>query len=123
MKKKSNYKYVRDNKEIISEYLRDLYTLTLLSKRYRKSVRVQVISKTGFLGEAYLKSEIRKKHSHQVIEFCDEKDTYDLVVSDFSVNVEPTCDVLVCHVPLATRDMKQLQDYIQRKQEEYDREA
>ncbi|WP_430535863.1 helix-turn-helix domain-containing protein [Listeria rocourtiae] len=118
---KPGYKYIRDNKSIILKYLHDLFNITLLNAVYTKRLHVKIISKNGFLWEEYMKMEIRKYYSEELVVFCEELQPaehwrqYDLIISDFPIESPNDSPILVWHMPPAKRDLEQLQKIIVRK--------
>ncbi|MBC6316284.1 helix-turn-helix domain-containing protein [Listeria grandensis] len=112
------YKYIRDNKSTILKYLHDLFNITLLNSSYTKRLHVKIISKNGFLWEEYMKMEIRKYYSEELVVFCEELQPtehwrqYDLIISDFPIESPNSSPVLVWHMPPAKRDLDQLKKII-----------
>ncbi|MBA3927759.1 helix-turn-helix domain-containing protein [Listeria rustica] len=112
------YKNIRDNKSTILKYLHDLFNITLLNADYTKRLHVKIISKNGFLWEEYMKMEIRKYYSEELVIFCEELQPtehwrqYDLIISDFPIESPNSSPVLVWHMPPAKRDLDQLKKII-----------
>lgn len=112
------YKYIRDNKSTILKYLHDLFNIALLNAEYAKRLHVKIISKNGFWWEEYMKMEIRKYYSEELVVFCEELQPtehwrqYDLIISDFPIESPNSSPVLVWHMPPAKRDLDQLKKII-----------
>ncbi|MBC1434918.1 hypothetical protein HB848_06160 [Listeria rocourtiae] len=117
----SGYTYIRDNKSIILKYLLDLFNITLLNAEYTKRLHLKIISKNGFLWEEYMKMEIRKYYSEELVVFCEELQPtehwrqYDLIISDFPIEPPNDSPILVWHMPPAKRDLEQLKKIIVQK--------
>lgn len=116
--KKPGYTYLRDNKSIIVSHINDLFRFILLNEIEAKRLHVKVISKNGYFWEAYLKSEIRKHYTEELLVFSDDlkprehEPNCDLILSDFPLNENIGKEVLVWHVPPTKRDLLRLKSFV-----------
>ncbi|MDT0110969.1 helix-turn-helix domain-containing protein [Listeria booriae] len=116
------YKYIRDNREIITLYINELFLYVALNEVESQIVHIQVISKKGFFWESYLKSVIRKHFTEQSVLFCDAVkpnenpfNIHYLILCDFPIQMDDDIDVMVWNMPPIHRDILQLQTYLDNK--------
>ncbi|MBC1605497.1 hypothetical protein HCJ39_12315 [Listeria rocourtiae] len=112
------YQYIRDNKNIITSYINDLFLFVLLNEAESKIVHLKIVAKNGFFWETYLKTEIRKHFSEKLVIFSDDWNGVDsslisrLILTDYPVWLDQDIDVMVWNMPPTMRDIMRLQSYI-----------
>ncbi|WP_430534368.1 helix-turn-helix domain-containing protein [Listeria rocourtiae] len=112
------YQYIRDNKNIITSYMNDLFLFILLNEAEEKIIHVKVIAKNGFFWETFLKTEIRKHFSEALVLFSDDWNEMDnplisrLIITDYPIWLDQDVNVMVWNMPPTMRDIMRLQNYI-----------
>ncbi|WP_430536430.1 helix-turn-helix domain-containing protein [Listeria rocourtiae] len=112
------YQYLRSNREVIATYVYTLFSVALLTESYTRSLHIKIISKSGFMWEEYLKTQIRRYYSEEIIIFCDDLKPkehwaqHDLIISDSPLPNITDVDVLVWHMPPIKRDFAALGEIV-----------
>ncbi|MBA3925476.1 helix-turn-helix domain-containing protein [Listeria rustica] len=114
-----DFQFLRSNREVIATYIHNLFSVALLTESYTRSLHIKIISKSGFMWEEYLKTQIRRYYSEEIIVFCDDlKPTehwaqHDLIISDSPLPNITDVDVLVWHMPPIKRDFAALGEIVE----------
>ncbi|MBC1459166.1 helix-turn-helix domain-containing protein [Listeria newyorkensis] len=114
-----DFQFLRSNREVIATYIHNLFSVALLTEAYTRALHVKIISKSGFMWEEYLKTQIRRYYSEEMIVFCDDLKPkehwaqHDLIISDSPLPSITDVDVLVWHMPPINRDFTALGEILE----------
>lgn len=116
--KESNLTMIRNHKDLVIQYIFDLFNVYIIDKMQNKKLRIKVVAKNGSVWEEYLKIIIQKQFPPGIISFSNELDSkehlprYDLIISDYPIDNNYGCPLLAWHFPPTKKEIEGLARYL-----------